>query len=51
MSIMGRILIADDEGFFLKPTADLLIKEGYECSNSHDAESALVKLKIPDSIF
>jgi len=45
MSTMGRILIADDEDFFLKPTTDLLSNEGYECSNSHDAESALAKLK------
>jgi DNA-binding NtrC family response regulator len=49
MSTAGRILIADDEEFFVRATSDLLSKEGYECSHSQDAESALEKLKT--SVF
>ncbi|MBT3877765.1 MAG: response regulator [Candidatus Scalindua sp.] len=45
MSTMGRILLADDEEFFLSTTSDLLVDEGYECVQSQDAESALIKLK------
>jgi DNA-binding response OmpR family regulator len=49
MATEGRILIADDEEFFLRTTSDLLSKEGYECIHAHDAESALEKLKT--SVF
>lgn len=45
MSTTGRILIADDEEFFLHTTTELLSKEGYECSRANDAESALKMLK------
>ncbi len=45
MSTNGRILIADDEEFLLRTTTDVLSREGYECSQSHDAESALKHLK------
>lgn len=48
MSIKGRILIADDEEIFLRITTDLLRNEGYECNHTHDAESALTKLKTFD---
>jgi DNA-binding response OmpR family regulator len=47
MSTTGRILIADDEEFFLRTTTELLSKEGYECSQAHNAEYALEKLKTP----
>ncbi len=45
MSIIGRILIADDEESFSRSTADLLRKEGYECDISPDAETAIGMLK------
>ena len=44
----GRILIADDEEFSIRTTTDILSREGYECSYSHDAESALEKLKTSE---
>ncbi|MBC8552874.1 MAG: response regulator [Candidatus Brocadiales bacterium] len=48
MTTNGRIIIADDEEFFLRTTIELLSKEGYECSHAHDAESALEKLKTSE---
>ena len=49
MPTLGRILIADDEEFFLSTTADLLGNEGYECHHALNAESALKHLK--SSVF
>ncbi|MHC4267617.1 MAG: response regulator [Planctomycetota bacterium] len=40
MSSIGKILIADDEKSFSRSTADLLTREGYGCSISHNAETA-----------
>ena len=40
MSELGRILIADDDETFLRSTADLLRKEGYECDCAADAQAA-----------
>ena len=40
----GRILIADDEPFFLRTTGELLRKEGYECVCVPEAASALEAL-------
>ena len=37
----GRILIADDEPTFLESTADLLRRDGYECSTAQDGTRAL----------
>ncbi|MBC8550470.1 MAG: response regulator [Candidatus Brocadiales bacterium] len=48
MTTNGRILIADDEEFFLQTTTALLSKEGYECSQADSAESALEKLKTSE---
>ncbi len=48
MSTAGRILIADDEEFFLRITSDLLVEEGYECVQSQDAKSALKLLKTSE---
>lgn len=45
MSIIGRILIADDEESFSRSTADILSREGYECDISPDAETAIGMLK------
>lgn len=41
MSITGRILIADDEESFLRTTADLLRREGYECICVSNAKEAV----------
>ena len=41
----GRILIADDEESFLYSTADVLRREGYECSCASDARAATEMLK------
>ena len=40
----GRILFADDEATFLKATADLLRREGYEVDEVPDAACALQKV-------
>jgi len=40
-----RILIADDEESFLYSTADILRREGYECSCASDARAAMEMLK------
>jgi two-component system response regulator HydG len=40
----ARILIADDEPLYLRTTAALLRKEGYECVAAPDGESALEAL-------
>ena len=40
----GRILFADDEATFLRATADLLRREGYEVDEVPDSESALQKV-------
>ncbi len=40
-----RVLIADDEEDFLRFTASLFEKEGYECDCATDAHSAIEKLK------
>ena len=45
MTTKGRILIADDEEFFLRTTTELLNNEGYDCSHARNGESALDKLK------
>ena len=41
----GRILIADDEETFLHSIADLLRREGYECTCTEDAHSAIQILR------
>ena len=48
MSMNGRILLADDEELFLRTVTDVLNKEGYECTQSHCAESALEMLKTSE---
>jgi DNA-binding response OmpR family regulator len=45
MSSAARILIADDEEFFLHATADLLAREGYECVCASDGHAAAQRLK------
>jgi CheY-like chemotaxis protein len=45
MAKLARILIADDEPTFLRSTADLLIREGYECDTAPDAPTAAEMLK------
>jgi DNA-binding response OmpR family regulator len=40
MSSAARILIADDEEFFSRATADLLAREGYECVCASDGHAA-----------
>ena len=45
MSITGQILIADDNESFLRSTAELFSREGYECDISPDAETAIGMLK------
>ena len=40
----GRILFADDEATFLKATADLLRREGYEVDEVPDAACAMEKV-------
>jgi two-component system response regulator HydG len=40
----ARILIADDEPLFLRTTAELLRKAGYECSCAADGDAALQAL-------
>ena len=45
MSQSGRILIADDEETFLRSTADLLRREGYDCDCVPDAKTSIEKLK------
>ena len=40
MSDLGKILIADDEETFLRSTADLLRREGYECDCVPDGITA-----------
>lgn len=42
----GRVLIADDEEFFILATSDLLRSEGFECDGVQDAEHALSLLEI-----
>jgi len=37
---LGRILIADDEDLFLKPTSGILRSRGYECDCVHRVEEA-----------
>ena len=44
MSSAARILIADDEEFFLRATADLLAREGYECVCASDGHVAAERL-------
>jgi CheY-like chemotaxis protein len=41
----GRLLIADDEETFLRATADLLRREGYEVDAVADGESALERVR------
>lgn len=45
MSDIGRILIADDEDTFLRATADLLRREGYECNCAKDAKTVTEMLR------
>jgi DNA-binding response OmpR family regulator len=42
---IGKILMADDEESFLKSTAVLLRRQGYECDCVSDAPGALAKLQ------
>jgi DNA-binding response OmpR family regulator len=44
MTDQGRILIADDDETFLHSTADLLRREGYECTCAIDAQAAAEEL-------
>ncbi|MFQ5849808.1 MAG: response regulator [Candidatus Binatia bacterium] len=48
MAELGRILIADDEESFLQSTADLLRREGYECSCALSAKTAAEMLGKED---
>jgi CheY-like chemotaxis protein len=48
MAELARILIADDEPTFLRSTADLLIREGYECDTAPDARTAAEMLERED---
>jgi DNA-binding response OmpR family regulator len=45
MSALGSILMADDEEVFLSATADLLRREGYQCTTVKDAASALEEIE------
>jgi len=45
MAELGRILVADDEGTFLKSTGDLLRRESYGCDCVADAAAAVEKLR------
>lgn len=45
MASRGRILIADDEKSFLKFSANLLNKEGYQCDTAEDAAAAVRYLR------
>jgi DNA-binding NtrC family response regulator len=45
MASPGRILIADDEKSFLKFSARLLKKEGYECDTAEDGPAAVDLLR------
>lgn len=45
MSDIGRILIADDEDTFLRATADLLRRIGYECNCASDAKTVAEMLR------
>ncbi|QEG41968.1 sigma-54-dependent transcriptional regulator [Roseimaritima ulvae] len=42
---MSKILVADDEPFYLKTTGELLRNAGYECECVTDAEAAIVALE------
>jgi signal transduction histidine kinase len=48
MTDLGRILIADDEEIFVNSMADLLRREGYECSCAPDAIVAAELLRSND---
>ncbi len=45
MAELGPILIADDEKSFLRSTADLLRREGYECDCAPDGRKAAAMLE------
>lgn len=45
MEASGRILLADDEETFLQSTADLLRREGYECTCVEDGHAAVAMLR------
>src|SRR5262245_30697854 len=45
MSLLGRILVADDEATFLESTVDLLREDGYECDGAADAYAAKKMLR------
>ena len=40
-----RILIADDEPLFLRTTAELLQRAGYDCTKAADGKAALQALE------
>lgn len=44
MAELGHILLADDEETFLRSTADLLRREGYECACAPDGAAAVKML-------
>ena len=48
MADLGRILVADDEETFLRSTADLLRREGYQCACARDAATAAEMLRAAD---
>jgi DNA-binding response OmpR family regulator len=45
MAKLGKILLADDEDTFLRSTADLLRREGYDCDCVPDSAGATRKLR------
>lgn len=45
MAELGKILLADDEDVFLRSTADLLRREGYDCDCVPDSARAIQKLR------
>ncbi len=45
VSSKGRVLVADDEEFFLLATRDLLCRHGYECDCVQNAEQAIAMLE------
>ena len=48
MTDLDRISVADDDEAFLHSTADLLRREGYECSCASDAETAAEMLRADE---
>jgi DNA-binding response OmpR family regulator len=44
MTDRGRVLLADDEETFLNSTADLLRREGYDCTTVDSGDAALARI-------